>query len=212
MPYDVEQTETPQVDASEAGQDTSIEVFWRKNSDRLLRRAYGFANGRSDLAEELVSTSMLKLIAYMRNAPRAIDNLESLAFVTLRHVAFDRWRKKRRETEGLTDMARDKAEDAQALKLADDILHARQIYNRISEHLETQDEDTQFLFYQRFILELPYADISAQLGISEALARKRVQSLRRRLKTVIESESQSRALTNTTPKRLTSKSKTLQSG
>lgn len=164
-----------------------LEQFWRASADRLMNRARRFADGRDEIAEEFVATALLKLVAYLRGAARPVDDIESLAFVTLRNVAFDHWRQRRREASGLASVM-EIMEEGSGVPGAEEILLSRHRYQRVLAVVESEPGTTRSLFYKRFIEELSYTEIAEELAISETLARKRVQTLRRRLKASVDTE------------------------
>ncbi len=163
-------------------QNSKLEDFWRCNFSRLMKRARRFANGHDEIAEDLVATSMVKIVAYMRCASRPIDDIESLAFVTLRNVAYDHWRKRRRSAQQADAASALIEEDAAGDGFAEEAIFYRQIFQHVMHVIECEEGVEQSLFHKRFVQQLSYADVAEQLDISEALARKRVQTLRKRLK------------------------------
>lgn len=127
----------------------------------------------------------------MRRAPEKVTHPEMFLFAVLRHVFIDSVRKNRRINRliDLTFQA-----DLETVVLDEPGVHVTEDWNESREQLQlvtaavqAMPRHQQRLFVLRFVDELPYAAIAQHLGISEPLARKRVQLLRARLMVALES-------------------------
>ncbi len=189
-------------DPSQAdGPDASLEEFWRRSLDRLMSHARRFADGRDEVAEEFVAAAMVKILAYLRSGGGPVGDIESLAFVTLPHVVFDHWRQRRREAQCLAAAMELKDEEASEAGTPEAIIQARHSYRQVLESLAAETGDNRELFHKRFIQELSYTEIARELDVSEALVRKRVQTLRRRLRASVDRENAASPVTATAPRR-----------
>lgn len=168
---------------------TADETFvnaWQATLPELRRRALRLAGGRRDRAEDLIGDTAIKALLFMRGSPDSLTDPAGLLMVVLRHVFLDGVRRGRRE--GATV---DVAADVQAALETRDggglspLQHAelRDQMNRVVAVVAALTREQKRLFALRFVEDLPYVAISERLHISEPLTRKRVELLRRRLRT-----------------------------
>lgn len=179
MPKDLEPSPQPQPPVG-----VDIDAFWRTGLPRLRRRALRLAGGQADLADDMVSATLLKLVTYLSAPDRPVQDLEALVFITLRTVAYDHWRRRGRESDLCVPLDEPSAVDSAVAETVppEDALVARESYHRLIRAVEREPPGTRTLFRLRFVEERSYSEIAAELRISEVLARKRVQTLRRRLR------------------------------
>jgi RNA polymerase sigma-70 factor (ECF subfamily) len=104
-------------------------------------------------------------------------------FLVLRNLAIDEFRSARRSA-ALYDRSIDVHSEAQAWCLPcpsgdpHDALAARRALGDVGSLLDQLPDEARDLFVKRFVEERSYGEIAPALGVSEALARKRVQKLR----------------------------------
>lgn len=170
---------------------TADQVFiraWKARLPELRRRALRLCGGHADRAEELIANTALKALLFMRRSPSSLSDPEQFLFVVMRHVFIDSVRRHGREgrvfEHGEAAQERegveiDASEDASAPRR----LETAQVLARVASVVAAMKREQQRLFDYRFLQELPYPDIAHLLRIDEAVARKRIQLLRRRLRT-----------------------------
>lgn len=163
---------------------------WKDVLPSLGRRARHLTRGDHARAEDLLANTALKALLYLRRAPDRVQDLHGLLFVVLKHVFLDSTRRQKREN-GIFDYAADSdGEDgidnaelapsaAQTMELRQNLSLIEGIYARLPKVQQT-------LFEMRFHDNQSYAVIAVALDISEALARKRVELLRKRLRQALE--------------------------
>jgi len=159
---------------------TVIDQFWRQNRDIFLNRAVAHANGRRDLAESFLSDTILKLLVYMRGDNQPIENLRAFAFVCLRNSAVDHWRRSRREI-NTYDFDADIGAVAQPQVDTVDMVISRQELSNALFRLQLISPAGRQIIEMRIFEGKSYEEISEALGISQALARKRLQLARKKL-------------------------------
>ncbi|QSX77889.1 RNA polymerase sigma factor [Agrilutibacter solisilvae] len=165
--------------------DLLFERTWRAAYPALRHRAQRLAEGRSDRADDLLAGAAVKALQFMRRAPQKLTDPEVFLFVVLKHVFLDTVRRCARHNR-VFDASTDPELDAESApsggdRTAEQWSERREQLGRVDGVLRRLAPDQQRLFAWRFIDDLPYAAIAQRLGISEALARKRVQLLRARL-------------------------------
>lgn len=168
---------------------TADEMFieaWRTTFPDLRRRALRLAGGHRDRADDLIADTAIKALLFMRGSPDVLTDPQGLLMVVLRHVFLDGVRRGRRESATV-----DAAADAQAALETRDggglspLQHVelRDQMDRVVAAVAALTREQKRLFALRFVDELPYKAIADRLRISEPLTRKRVELLRRRLRT-----------------------------
>ncbi|MGE7955771.1 RNA polymerase sigma factor [Pseudomonas sp. NPDC089530] len=166
--------------------DRLFEASWRAVYPELMRRANRRARGNLGQAQECLSNTALKALLFFRRSPERIREPQGFLFLVLDHVFLDSLRRRKRE-EQLFDYSIDLAHDHQAL-LAEPCVsvfeHTEQ-FERLVQlgcRVEQLPLPQRRLFEMRFVEELPYPQIAAELGIGQPLVRKRVQLLREALR------------------------------
>lgn len=183
---------TPNGGVATRDTDTVFEQAWRTIHFELERRALHLMKGDRSAAEELVADTALKALLYMRRMPARIRNPQGFMFVVLNHVFLDRVRHADREGRVLRYIG-DADEDAM-LETAATTLSPAQVVeldetlSSIAAAVDALPGDKQRLFAMKFEQELSYASIADTLQINEALARKRVELLRRALRHAAEKQ------------------------
>ena len=152
----------------------------------LQRRALRLVRGDRAAAEELVADTAIKALIYMRRVPERIRNPEGFLFVVLNHVFLDSVRHLDREERVLrysADFDDDHWSEAVAPTLQPpDVVELNESLSSIADAIRHLSPQSRQLFALKFEQDLPYAVIAELLHISEALARKRVELLRKRLR------------------------------
>lgn len=158
----------------------------QKNWPALRRRARHLSMGDQALADDLLAEASLKLLLYKRKHQVDNGDLTGLLFVVLNHVFLDKLRRERREQQFIEYS--DFSENDVAMKQigtqtdSSERLELGQSLEQIYQAFELLSAEQQQLFRLKFEQNLSYAMIAEQLGINQALARKRVEILRRRLR------------------------------
>ncbi len=184
------QAARPPLYAEAFASDATFERAWRAVRSDLERRARHLAKGNRIAADELIANTALKTLLYMRRMPTRIRNPEGFMFVVLNHVFLDSVRHADREGRVLyysADFDADHLSEIATTALAP--AHVVELSERlfaIAAAVERLPTEQKQLFALKFEQDLPYSAIASQLQISEALARKRVELLRRKLRTVAE--------------------------
>lgn len=162
--------------------DRLFEASWRAVQDELRRRAIRRARGNQDLGQEWLSATAIKALVFFRRSPERIRDPQGFLFLVLDHVFLDSLRRSKREGR-VFDYSIDLEHDHQALLAAPCASVTEQVecVERL-EQLKVQVAHLpplqRRLFEMRFVDELPYPQIAAQLHIAMPLVRKRVQLLR----------------------------------
>ncbi|AWV08581.1 RNA polymerase sigma factor [Marilutibacter maris] len=159
---------------------------WNRTRPELLRRARRLAEGHADRADDLMSATAIKALMFMRRSPEAMTDPDGFLFVVLRHVFLDSVRRQSRERAVIDESAdvqdeHTHASGSLALSQTQRLELHEQLDSVVSAVKRLTREQRQ-LFGMRFVEELSYPVIAEQLQVSEALARKRVQLLRARLR------------------------------
>ncbi|WP_036665780.1 RNA polymerase sigma factor [Paludibacterium yongneupense] len=166
-----------------------FECAWRAVQDNLLRKARRLCRGDAAQADELLADTALKACLYLRKQPEKVRDPEGFLFLVLNHVFLDHIRRLGRERTVFNfdldidaDFIGEIASHTPGLELE---LELRQQLQQLDRALATLSPGQRDLFALKFEKELSYPVIAASLSISEALARKRVELLRRRLQTLL---------------------------
>jgi RNA polymerase sigma-70 factor (ECF subfamily) len=167
----------------------TFESAWKNVHQHLERRARKLARGDRVAADELLADTALKALLYMRRMPHRIRNPEGFMFAVLNHVFLDSARHASREARVLYFCSEDDMDyfSAAAATAASPthLLELDEGLTQIADIVENLPPLQHLLFSMRFEHEMSYAAISQELNISEALARKRIELLRRRLRTTL---------------------------
>ncbi|WP_114811715.1 RNA polymerase sigma factor [Paraburkholderia kururiensis] len=179
----------PHADAS-CTANAAFERAWRSVHGHLEQRARSLAKGDRVAADDLVANTALKALVYMRRMPDRIRNPEGFLFTVLNHVFLDSVRHASREGRVLyycdeSDADYLGAAAATAISPAH-IVELGEGLALIAEAIERLTPAQRQLFSLKFEHELSYAAIADELNINEALARKRVELLRRKLRAAVE--------------------------
>lgn len=167
-------------------QENLFSEVWKHAQPTLARRARSLTRGDLAGADDLLANTALKALLYVRRAPERVQDLQGLLFVVLDHVFLDGIRRRKRE-ERLFDYSIDPdtddvADAADTAPSASQTLEIKQRLARIGLIFTQLSCEQQRLFEMRFEQEQPYEVIARAFAISEPLARKRVEMLRRRLR------------------------------
>ncbi|QLL13699.1 sigma-70 family RNA polymerase sigma factor [Pseudomonas chlororaphis subsp. aurantiaca] len=169
-----------------AAVDRLFEASWRAVYPELMRRANRRARGNLTLAQEWLSNTAVKALLFFRRSPERIREPQGFLFLVLDHVFLDSLRRSKREGQ-VFDHSVDLEHDHQAL-LAAPCLSVLEYVEQFERLTQLGSRVAQLpllqrrLFEMRFVEELPYPQIAAELGIAQPLARKRVQLLREALR------------------------------
>jgi len=167
-------------------QPSDFEQVWRAAAGDLTTRARYLTRGDRDRADEILAITAMKALTYWKSRPDRIGEPSDFLFVVLRHVFLDNVRLERRERTLVSFEDLDALDVAgTARPLAQQIEDDERI-TALSNVLARLSDAQRSLFRLRFILDVPYPVIAGALQISEPLARKRVELLRRRLRRLLE--------------------------
>ncbi|CAM2138349.1 MULTISPECIES: RNA polymerase sigma factor [Paraburkholderia] len=163
-----------------------FDCTWRDVQGKLRRRARLLCKGDPSRADDLLSDTALKVHLYMQRSPDRVKNLAGFFFLALNHAFLDHARRRGREDRVIEHGA--EWEDEQCIAVADRALPIdqqlalKQQLARMEAAVAELAPAQRTLFALKFEDELPYPQIADTLGISEALARKRVELLRKKLR------------------------------
>ncbi|QJI32089.1 RNA polymerase subunit sigma-70 [Pseudomonas sp. ADAK18] len=166
--------------------DRLFEASWRAVHVELKRRAICRAKGNLELGQEWLSATAVKALLFFRRSPERIRDPQGFLFLVLDHVFLDSLRRSKREGR-LFDYSVDLEHDhqvilaapcASVLELTEQCERLAQVDLRVAKLPLLQRQ----LFEMRFVDDLPYPQIAAELGIGLPLVRKRVQLLRAALR------------------------------
>jgi RNA polymerase sigma factor (sigma-70 family) len=165
-----------------------LDHAWRVSQGELRRRARFLCKGDLYGAEDLLSEAVLKVHLYMRNSPVHVKNLPALLNVALNHAFLDNARRHARECHILQrDVEIEEDFNAPDPSPSSEVqLATRRQLARIEQLFVALAPDQKSLFTLKFEEERSYAYIAALLGINEALARKRVELLRKALRKALD--------------------------
>ena len=175
--------------------DRCFEESWRTARQALYRRALRLTRGDQGRAEELLSVTALKSLEVLRRIPERIRDPQGFLFLVLRHVHLDSARQEAREKRVFDKEAmwRMEEEGKEIPGGMDETRTPLDIF-LVAERLESLSRAFGYLkprqralFDLFFLQECAYPEIAQALDISAALARKRVQLLRERLRTLTKS-------------------------
>ncbi|OBU87124.1 RNA polymerase sigma24 factor [Chromobacterium subtsugae] len=161
-------------------------MVWREIHAKLQRRARHLCKGDIHRADELLSDTAFKVHLYLQHSSARVQNLAGFMFLALNHAFLDLKRRQRREIK-VIDPDSDPDGD-QALSCTghgptpEQQLSLRQQLAELECAFAALNPDQQQLFQLKFEEDLSYCQIAARLGINEALARKRVELLRKALR------------------------------
>lgn len=161
-----------------------FEKVWRGSYNKFLGQAMRLAQGNHALAESLVSRTTVRVMEYVRKTKRPIENLEAFFAVSLRNTANDHWRYYHRKTRGLEALG-NHMNQAQGNDQTVNHVIAREELHQIASALSDLPQDHAELVRLRLLEHRPYSELASCFGVSEALARKRVQCARQKLRTAI---------------------------
>nr|WP_251029298.1 sigma-70 family RNA polymerase sigma factor [Pseudomonas fluorescens] len=171
---------------SVAAVDQLFEASWRAVYEELKRRAVRRAKGNTELGQEWLSATAVKALLFFRRSPERIRDPEGFLFLVLNHVFLDSLRRSKREGR-LFDHSIDLQHDHQAILAAPcvSVLERTELYERLAQvdlRVAQLPLMQRRLFEMRFVDDMPYPQIAAELGITLPLVRKRVQLLRAALR------------------------------
>lgn len=158
---------------------------WTQVLPDLRRRALRLTGGSADHAEDLIANTALKALLFMRRSPEMLTDPNGFLFVVLRHVFLDSVRRRGREDrviDGGFDDDRPGAEAPEPAPSALQRMETEERLARVAASLARMKVEHRRLFAYRFLDDLPYPVIADRLRVDEAVARKRIQLLRRRLR------------------------------
>lgn len=179
--------------ARRAGCGVADEIFvdaWNHVLPDLRRRALRLTCGHFDRAEDLIANTALKALMFMRRSPEMLTDPNGFLFVVLRHVFLDSVRRRAPEDRiferigddsPVPDLREESLVGPQRIEVEEQLA-------LIQLALQTMKDEQRRLFAYRFIDDLSYPVIADRLQINETVARKRIQLLRRKLRTVAGAE------------------------
>ncbi|GHU11685.1 hypothetical protein FACS1894185_5310 [Betaproteobacteria bacterium] len=166
--------------------DTCFTASWDAVHAKLRRRARYLAKGDDARAEDLLSSAAIKALQLLRRAAGRIHNPEGFLFLVLQHAHIDSLRQEQRETRIFDHEAGEGIEQFAAPQSPLESLCRKRTLTQLARLLSRLPQTQQQLFTLAFIEDASYEEIADNLGISNALARKRVQLLREKLRHLLQ--------------------------
>ncbi|MTI19200.1 sigma-70 family RNA polymerase sigma factor [Rhodobacteraceae bacterium RKSG542] len=159
---------------------------WVQCRPQLFGRALRLTGGDADAAEDLLSATILKVANHFDGKPVELREPRAFFLYALKNEFISQYRKKKNEAQyriGGIDVYEDRfaVEDAQNVQQDEKLLQREQL-EQLQAALVRLPEVYQRIFSLKFVEEKGYPEISEELEISQALARKRVQFLRQKLR------------------------------
>ncbi|MCD9030550.1 RNA polymerase sigma factor [Luteimonas sp. Y-2-2-4F] len=172
--------------AGQAGEAATQEDIWGNwEQDRIVLRcrAIRLTRGNVDEAEDILSSTVLKTLDYLRQHRAQIRRPRAFLLFALNNEFVSRCRRRAQENAQL-DRSADVEEQAGATAAPghEQALQVQETLAAVMAEVARLPSDQRRLFRMRFREERSYADIAQAFGISQPLARKRVQLLRERLR------------------------------
>ncbi|KZL21422.1 RNA polymerase sigma factor [Pseudovibrio axinellae] len=165
---------------------TPVWKYWNENRRKIFGRAFHLTSGDMDAAEELMSATIIKVASHFEQRP--LNMREPIAFFmyALKNEFISQYRKKRYEyrfRDGEKDVYDEHLAPAEVQSAPQEVLLAqKEELMLIGQTLEKLPVIYQQIFSMKFVEDRSYSEISEELNISQALARKRVQFLREKLR------------------------------
>ena len=176
-----------------------LEGTWRAMHGKLQRRARLLCKGDKYRADDLLSDTALKVFLYVQRTPERVQNLGGFLFLALNHAFLDNTRRQGRESRYMDRdcMVEDEylPESVSLAPSPEQLLEYQQAVLQLEALHEQLTPEQRVLFELKFELDQPYPQIAATLGINEALARKRVELLRKKLRKQLNTPPQARSQT-----------------
>lgn len=162
---------------------------WIDDAPVLRRRALRLTKGDREEAEDLLSSTLIKAISHVERAETHIREPRAFLLFALKNEYISRLRRKNSERQ-VRDFSADIYEDndtgyADVRPSQEHLLWQQEILRRVMAVMNSLSAEHRRIFELRFCEEQSYRDIADVLGISEALARKRVQTLRQTLRAAL---------------------------
>ncbi|MGC5703881.1 sigma-70 family RNA polymerase sigma factor [Pseudomonas sp. NFXW11] len=166
--------------------DQLFEASWKAVLPGLQRRARQLARGNTDGAQEWLAATAIKALLFFRRAPGRIRDPQGFLFLVLDHVFVDSCRRRSREQRLFVDLADVEDDPKQQLESPQiSVLEQVELLEalaQISRRVAQLPLQKRRLFELKFVDDLPYPHIAAELGMNQPLARKHVQLLREALR------------------------------
>ncbi len=165
---------------------TPVWKYWNDNRKKIFGRAFHLTGGDMDAAEELMSATIIKVASHFEQRP--VNMREPIAFFmyALKNEFISQYRKKRYEyqfRDGEKDVYDEHLANVEVESAPQEVLLAqKEELALIAKTLEGLPTIYQQIFKMKFAEDRSYSEISEELSISQALARKRVQFLREKLR------------------------------
>ena len=165
-------------------------MSWIDDASVLKRRALRLTRGNREEAEDLLSSTLVKAVSHVERHETDIREPRAFLLFAMRNEYISRLRKETSERQ-VRDFGADVYQDHQS-GLADrqpdqeNLLRHQDVLRRVLEAVDALTPEFRQVFQLRFCEDCSYREIAGRLSISEPLARKRVQHLRQRLRTVLD--------------------------
>lgn len=159
---------------------------WIDDAQVLQRRAMYLTRGNREEAEDLLSSTIVKAVNHVERNATEIREPRAFLLFAMRNEHISRLRRVRSERQ-VRDFQADIYQDHQGA-MADqaptqeNLLRHQDVLRRVVGIVNGLPEEFRRIFRMRFCEERSYREIAGALGISEPLARKRVQNLRQKLR------------------------------
>ncbi len=157
---------------------------WLCHRDYLLRICLRWLRGNRPDAEDVLSRGALKALEFLRRYPASVERFQPWVMRLLQNLCIDRLRGSQRQARCISD-----ADVNEELTIgvsvgvpAERVIFRGQLSGAVSEALRTLPPRLHSAFCLRFVDDLGYPEISRQLAITPANARKRIEQARRLLR------------------------------
>lgn len=157
---------------------------WLSHRDYLLRICLRWLRGNRPDAEDVLSRGALKALEFLRRYPGSVERFEPWVTRLVQNLCIDRLRDGQRQARCISD-----ADVSEELAIgvsigvpAERVIFRGQLGGAVSEALRTLPPRLHSAFCLRFVDDLGYPEISRQLAITPANARKRIEQARRLLR------------------------------
>ncbi|MTH95140.1 RNA polymerase sigma factor [Roseibium sp. RKSG952] len=166
-----------------------IWLSWIADALVLRRRALRLTRGNREEAEDLLSATLVKAVTHVERHQTEVREPRAFLLFAMKNEHISRIRRLCSERQ-VRDFKAD-IHEPYGVDLSDhqpgqeEKLKHREALARVLDQVGMMTPELRQVFQMRFCEERSYKDIAASLGISEPLARKRVQHLRQSLKTAI---------------------------
>ncbi|WP_340274530.1 RNA polymerase sigma factor [Roseibium algae] len=171
---------------------SGIWLSWIEDALVLRRRALRLARGNREDAEDLLSSTLVKAVSHVERHETEVREPRAFLLFAMKNEYISRLRRLNSERQ-VRDFQADVYQDhtgglADKKPDQENLLRHQDALREVFKVVNGLPSEFGEVFRLRFCEELSYREIARDLSISEPLARKRVQHLRQKLKSVLSDE------------------------